>query len=138
MLSAGLFYFELPLFGGRLVFRFVLRPEFGNFFPCFLACVSVFDLKHGGEFIELHVCLVHFDQIVLNHQTPLAIDLPADQAPFFLEYRFIHHVVLLGYFFAGDWRLMQFLAVVYFPNDRQTKFIKFIVLRSGENGAIYQ
>lgn len=120
----------MPLFG-RLAFRFMLRPEFGNFLPGFLAGVPVFHLKHGSEFVKLHLCLVDFEQVVFSHQAPLGVNLPADLTPLFLEYRFIHHVVLLGNAVQVIWPVIVF-AVVYSPQTGKAKFeYKFIVLRSG-------
>jgi hypothetical protein len=81
--------------GTASVFRFVFRPEFANFFPGFLTGMPIFDLKHGDELIELHFRFIHFDQIILNHETPLGVDMASDLIPFFFEYRFIHHVILL-------------------------------------------
>lgn len=75
---------------------FVFRPEDANFVSGFLAGIAILDLKHGDEFIELHLCLVHFVQIVLNHQAPLGSDQTADHGPFFFEYRFVHDVFLLS------------------------------------------
>ena len=68
------------------VFRFVFRPEFADFIPGFLTGVSVFDLKHVDEFIELRFRFVHFEQVIFSHQTPPSRGLAADLLPFFLEY----------------------------------------------------
>jgi hypothetical protein len=75
--------------GIAFVFRFVLCPEFGNFIPGFLAGVPVFDLKQVDEFIELGVRLVHFEQVIFNHQTPPPRGLTSDLLPFVLENIFI-------------------------------------------------
>ena len=84
VLTSVVLNFITPL-GVVSVVAFVVRPEFANFLSGILTGISVFDLKHGDEFIELHFCFIHFDQVVLNHQVPFAIDLAADQVPFFLE-----------------------------------------------------
>ena len=67
------------------VFRFVFRPEFADFLSGFLTGVSVFDLKHVDEFIELGFRFVHFEQVIFSHQTPPSRGLAADLLPFFLE-----------------------------------------------------
>jgi hypothetical protein len=77
------------------VIGFVFCPERANFISGFLTGISILDLKHGDKFIELHLCFIHFIQIVLNHQAPLGCDYAADQGPFFFEYRFVHDVILL-------------------------------------------
>jgi len=82
-------------FGVACVFGFVFFPESANFLSGFLAGVPVFDLKQADEFIELRLCLVHFEQIIFSHQTPPRSGLASDQVPFFLEYRFVYHGVLL-------------------------------------------
>jgi hypothetical protein len=46
--------------GVACVFGFVFFPEFANFLSGFLTGISVFDLKHVDEFIELRFCFVDF------------------------------------------------------------------------------
>jgi hypothetical protein len=78
----------------NFVVGFVFSPKDANFVSGFLTGISILDLKHGDKLIELHFCLVHFIQVVLDHQAPLGVDQAADRGPFFFEYRFVHDVVL--------------------------------------------
>ena len=133
-------------------FDLILRPNPADLLAGFLTGVSVLDLEHGDEFIELDIRLIHFEQVMLSHQTPPFRGLDANHLPFVLEHGFIHyHAFLLGGALFQIFRLGVF--VISFPDGYpsppalwadKTKYsnsfaawrCETIVLRPGEKNGI--